>query len=234
MRSGFRLSCLLVLVVLACATHRLPAQDAADPAPRMYYMELGLSLEGLYDIPRLTGEGSFPLQLFPGSSIVTSSSMYSHSFASPSVEFGMHLHGNLIWVFAGMEFHPAVRTSDYSLRSFGPNERAYLEDKSVRGNSVWIGTMFEQFIIGFFGLYGKASVGYYNFDQSVKVYEQSATASTTTIHQWSSSGLGGSIGAGIFFNLWGVRIRGGLRTYYVGGNGSVSSSDFRLAIAYVM
>lgn len=234
MRSGFRLSLPLVLVVLACTPRHLFAQDAADPAPRSYYMELGLSLGGQYDIPRLTGEGSFPLQLFPGSSIVTSSSMYSHSFASPSVEFGMHLHGNLVWVFAGMEFHPTVRTSDYSYRSFGPNERAYLEDKSVRGNSVWIGTMFEQFIVGFFGLYGKASVGYYNFDQSVKVYEQTATARTTTIHQWSSSGLGGSIGAGIFFNFWGVRIRGGFRTLYVGGNGSVSSDDFRLAIAYVM
>lgn len=236
MRSGFRLSCTLVLVVLACATHRLPAQDATEPAPRSYYMELSFSGSGRYDAPRLTGEGSFPLYLFPGRSIrAARSEMPAHLAASPAVEIGTLLHGREIWAFAAMEFHPVVRDNDDRVQVFGPAERASMQQKTIRGNSVTLGMLFEQPVLfRFFGLYGRAAVGYYSFDQTVLVIEQSATDYSETVHETTASGLGGALGIGAFFNFWGVRIRLGFRTYYVGGNGSVSSSDFRLAIAYVM
>ncbi len=202
---------------------------------RLYYLELNISLGGQYDIPRLQGQGTLPLQLSPGQSLSTAYvSIPSHSFASPSVELGTAVHRQSIWVYAGMEFHPSISEESYFPSNPSGASGALIREAAIRGYSMYVGTLFEQRIFGFFGLYGKAAMGYYNFEQTVIVFERQGAVETNTQHLASSRGIGGALGAGIYFNLWGVRIRAGLRSLYVGGNGSVSSSDFRLGIAYVM
>ena len=218
-------------IALLIATLPAFSQDQTSSS-RLYYLEVGASVIGQYEASRLTA-ASYPLALLPGSSVKTDwYSLDGHS-GSPSFEVGMSLDARTIWLFAGTEFHPMVKEYDGTSRLFENNTYATIGHKTIRGNSIYMGLLFERKVFSFFGIYARAAAGYFRFEHSVEVDERNGSQFSSTVHVPVLNALGASGGLGIFFDLSIVKFRLGYRALYCsGGSGNtVSSDDFRFSTA---
>jgi hypothetical protein len=227
----------MILVTLAPALRSQPACSAQEACPehRSYYVEFGLSAVGQYTSTRLS-EGSYPARLFPGVSIGTLHEALDRYAGSPSLELGTNVSGRALWVFAGIEMHPEVAQYDGNSDGFGTDSACWVNNKTIRGSSLYLGAMLEKRFLPFAGLYGRITAGRFHFDQTVEVSERFGPLHSRTFNRADVTGLGGTLGGGVFVKIAWMKIRAGYRMLYAGDRdgGSVVSEDFRLALAVAM
>jgi hypothetical protein len=91
-----------------------------------------------------------------------------------------------------------------------------------------------------FGLFGKAAISYFSFEQQINIYESLAPSgggSLTTKYQQSimnTTGVGGKFDAGVAFSLYGIRLKPSFSGIVTGdrGNGLVAALGINCCVGF--
>jgi hypothetical protein len=228
--------CILILLTAAGFVRGQESPDSTEycGACRTHhtYIEIGASLAGQMESSRLV-HGSYTLKLRPDYSIPTDGRDLPDRSGSISFEIGIPISQEPIWLFGGAEFHPRIDAYDLSGTRYYGDSAAWIGHKTLRGMSVYAGALFEKKLLPFFGVYGKLYLGYFQFSQTVLVVEYAGTQISATVYSPDIANIGGGLNAGLFFDFWGVKIRGGYRAFSVSSRraGSILSQDIRMALS---
>lgn len=165
----------------------------------------------------MTENISYPSQILK-SPLVANADPEGTSASFLEIEVLMPISANSGLSFLiGANLMPDSRLFQYSSKFESYAGSSYTIESRTDGGCVYFGLNADKYVFSWVGLYGRASIGYFIFEQRVHVIEEVPSSSAEAFYTYINNQFGGKSSTGIFFDIVGIKIRSGF-AYQVTGN----------------